>query len=237
MHLARPATAHRRPFWPALLCACSLAWPLGSARAADTTCTALARAVRAGLGQQRIHAAIDVPLDGDTLKVGLKPMLVHSIVIDQMQYSNATRQAFHQVALKSAAERDLATDLAAFEAESGCRSLAAQRVAGRATQVFAFSTDLGRGEIRIKVWVDTASGLPVRALTDEPDVDVTTGFTKPGAGKGAPLKFEVKETPNGRRVVGTHAYLYGDAVKPLGARGAVDPAALAQLQALLKGAP
>lgn len=218
-----------------LLVAVALAAATAHGHAADTSCAGLAQAVRAGLAQPRVHAAIDLPLDAAALKAGMKPTLLHSIVIGSVQHSNALSPTFRQVALNSPAERDLATDLAAFEADARCTLKGGERLAGRATQVWSFSIDLGRGEARIKVWVDSASGLPVRAVSDEPDVDVSTGFTKPG--KGGASKFEVTERPNGQRVIGTHAYLYGDAVKPPGAKGAVDGAALAQLQALLKGAP
>jgi hypothetical protein len=213
-----------------------LACALGAAKGADSSCGALAKAVRAGMAQARIHAVIDTPPDAAALKMGVKPVLLHSIVIDKVQHSNALNPAFRRVALDTPSARDLATDLAAFEADAGCKGQGSERVAGRATQVWSFSTDLGRGQAHVKVWVDVASGLPLRALTDEPDVDVDVGFTKPGQA-GAPRTFEVTQKPNGKRVIGTHAYLYGDAVKPPGAKGEIDAVALAQLQALLKGAP
>jgi hypothetical protein len=204
-----------------------------AALAADTSCQALLKAVAAGLAQPRIHAAIDVPLDAQALKAGLKPTLVHSIVIDRLQYSNAANAAFSRVPLAGEAERDMASDLAVFQPDVGCKDAGGDRVAGRAARVTSFSVDLGRGEARVKVWVDAGSGLPVRAVTDEPDVDVDTVFDKQPGGK---IKVQVNQKANGKRIVATHAYVYGDAVKPP-TGGRPDAAAVAQLQALLKGAP
>ncbi|MBL8348552.1 MAG: hypothetical protein JNN03_24205 [Rubrivivax sp.] len=228
------SSAQRAPVARAL--AACLACALGTAQGADSSCGPLAKAVRAGMAQSRIHAVIDTPLNAAALKMGVKQVLLHSIVIDKVQHSNALDPAFRRVALETPSARDLATDLAAFEVEAGCKAEARERLAGRATQAWSFSIDLGRGEAHVKVWVDTATGLPVRALSDEPDVDVDVGFTKPGQA-GAAGKLEVAQKPNGKRVIGTHAYLYGEAVRPPGAKGAIDPAALAQLQALLKGTP
>lgn len=202
------------------------------AQAADAACTPVLKAVRAGMAQARIHAAIDHPLDPEAVKMGMKPTLVHSIVIDKLQYSNAIRPSFSKTVLDSPDMRALATDLAAFEIDTGCKALGAQAVAGRATTAYAMSVNLGRGEARITLWVDSSSGLPVRALTDEPDVDVDTVW-KPSKGKDAP-SLDTQQRPNGKRVVARHAYLYGNDVKPPSAGGGVDPAALATLQALLK---
>jgi hypothetical protein len=175
------------------------------------------KAVRAGMAQARIHAAIDHPLDPEAVKMGMKPTLMHSIVIDKLHYGNAIRPGFGKTELDSPAMRALASELAAFEIDTGCKALGAQTVAGRATLAYAMGTDLGRGEARITLWVDSSSGLPVRALTDEPDVDVDTVWTK-GQGKGAGV--DIRQRPNGKRVVARHAYLYGNDVKPPGADGA-----------------
>ncbi len=201
------------------------------AHAADSACAPVLKAVRAGMAQARIHAAIDHPLDPEAVKMGMKPTLMHSIVIDKLQYSNATRPGFGQTALDSPEMRMLASDLAAFEIDTGCKALGTQTVAGRPTLAYAMNTDLGRGEVRITLWVDSRSGLPVRALTDEPDVDVDTVW-KPGKGKEA--RVDIRQRPNGKRLVARHAYLYGNDVKPPGPGGAVDPTALSTLQALLK---
>jgi hypothetical protein len=211
-----------------LLAAASIAMPT---HAADSACAAVLKAVRAGMAQARIHAAIDHPLDPEAVKMGIKPTLMHSIVIDHLQYSNATRPGFAKTALDSPEMRALASDLAAFEIETDCKALGAQAVAGRTTLAYAMSSDLGRGEARITLWVDSSSGLPVRALTDEPDVDIETVW-KPGKGQG--VGVDIRQRPNGKRLVARHAYLYGNDVKPPGAGGAVDPAALSALKALIK---
>ena len=116
--------------------------------------------------------------------------------------------------------RALATDLAAFEIEQGCKSVGGEMLAGRTTQVYSFATDLGRGEARVKLWVETASGLPIKTLSDEPDFDVETVFEK-SKGKGAP-KVTVDQKANGKCIVSTHAYVYGDSVKPPSRAGQVD---------------
>jgi hypothetical protein len=206
------------------------------AQAADTSCAAVIKAASAGLAQPRIHAAIDSPLDPEAVKMGFKPTLMHSIVIDQVQYSNALRAGFSKTPLESKDMRLLATDLGPFMVEQGCKAAGSEKVAGRDAQVFLASGDMGRGEVRFKLWIDKTSGLPLRAVSDEPDFDVETLFDRLDR-KGAASKMAIKEKPNGARVVSTHAYIYGDAVKPPGPKGALDPSALATLQALLKGAP
>lgn len=213
---------------PAALLAGLIALP---AHAADGSCAAVIKAVNAGIAQPRIHSAIDAPLDPEAVKHGFKPTLMHSIVIGQDQYSNALKASFAKTALESPQARQLATDLAAFQVEQGCRALGSAKLAGGDTQTYQLTTDLGRGEARVKLWVDAATGLPLRAVTDEPDVDVDFDFNP------ATKKAAVQHKPNGKRVVATHAYLYGDAVKPPDAKGGLDPAAAARLQALLKGAP
>jgi len=203
---------------------------------ADTSCTPIVKALNAGLAQPRIHAAIDSPLDPEAIKMGMKPTLMHSIVIDQVQYSNAIRPTFSRTPLESKEMRMLATDLGPFMVDEGCKAGGAEKIAGRDAQVYTASGDLGRGAIRFKLWVDKATGLPLRAVSDEPEVDVDTVFAALDKKKGRP-SVEIKEKPNGKRRVATHAYLFGDAVKPPGAKGALDAGALASLQAVLKGTP
>ena len=217
-----------KPHFALLLAAASSVLP---AHATDGACAPVLKAVRAGMAQARIHAAIDHPLDPEAVKIGMKPTLMHSIVIDKLQYSNAIRPDFAKTALERPEMRALASDLAIFEIDTGCKALGAQTVAGRTALAYAMGTDLGRGEARITLWIDSSSGLPVRALTDEPDVDVETVW-KTGKDQGAGV--DIRQRPNGKRVVARHAYLYGNDVKPPGAGGAVDPAALSALQALLK---
>ena len=199
--------------------------------AVDSGCAPVLKAVNAGMAQPHIHSAIAAPLDAEAVKHGFKPTLMHSIVIDQLQYSNALKPSFAKTALSSPQDRQLATDLAAFQVDQGCKALGAAKLAGSDTQTYKLTADLGRGETRVKLWVDTATGLPLRAVTDQPEVEVDFDFNP------ATKKAAVQHKPNGKRVVATHAYLYGDAVKPPDAKGGLDPAAVARLQALLKGAP
>ena len=93
----------------------------GGDAAADAGCTAVAKAAQAALAQPRIHAAIDSPLDPEALKMGFKQRLMHSIVIDQVQYSNAIRAGFSRTALDSKEMRMLASDLGPFLVETAAR--------------------------------------------------------------------------------------------------------------------
>ena len=218
------------------IAACLLAIVGTTAAAADGACAAVERAAKAALAQPRIHAAIDSPLDPEALKMGFKQQLMHSIVIDQVQYSNAIRAGFSRTPLDSKEMRMLASDLGPFLVESGCKAAGSEKLAGRDTQVYTASGDLGRGEIRFKLWIDKASGLPLRAVSDEPaaDADVEALLAKLSGKKAAPAS---KPKAQAKRDIGTHAYLFGDAVKPPGAQGAVDPTALSALLAVLKGQP
>lgn len=204
--------------------------------AADASCAPVARAAAAAQAQARIHAAIDAPLDPEALKAGFKPVLMHSIVIDQVQYSNAIRASFSKTPLESKEMRLLAADLGPFLVEQGCKAAGSERVDGREALVFLASGDLGRGEIRFKLWIDKASGLPLRAVADEPDADddveaVLRKLDRKRAAAPAPAPKAAV-----RRVVSTHAYVFGEAVKPPGAAGP-DAQALALLQRLLRGTP
>lgn len=218
---------------PALVLICSAMTAPGAF--ADSSCAPVAKALNAGLAQPRIHAAIDSPLNADAIKMGMKPTLIHSIVIDQVQYSNAIRPTFSRTALESKEMRMLATDLGPFMVEEGCKPGGSDKVAGRDSIVFTAKGDLGRGEIRFKLWIDKATGLPLRAVSDEPEVDVDAVFNALDKKNGRP-SVEVKEKPNGKRQIATHAYLFGDAVKPPGVNGTLDAGALTSLQAVLKGA-
>lgn len=208
------------------------------ARAGDGSCSAVERAAKAALAQPRIHAAIDSPLDPEAVKMGFQQRLMHSIVIDRVQYSNAIRAGFSRTALESNEMRLLASDLGPFLVEGGCKAAGSEKLAGRDTLVFTATGDLGRGEVRLRLWIDKSSGLPLRAVSDEPepDVDVDALLAKLNSKKAAPAAAQKART-EARRVVGTHAYLFGDAVKPPGAQGAVDPNALATLQAVLRAQP
>ena len=129
---------------------------------ADDSCAAVAKASNAALAQTRIHAAIDSPLDPEAIRAGMKRSLMHSIVINSVQYSNAIVPTFSRNALESNEMRLLAADLGPFMVEEGCRAAGSERVASREDLVFTATSDLGRGEIRFRLWIDKATGLPLR---------------------------------------------------------------------------
>ena len=196
---------------------------------ADTSCAAWQKAITAGMAQTRIHAAVDSPLDPMAVKMGWKPTLMHSIVIDNVQYSNALHKDFGRTTLPQPELRQMATDLLGFQAEGSCQAAGREQRGGIDTLVYTASTDLGNGPARLRLWVDSSTGLPVRAVSDEPATDTTFSVDK-SAGKNAAV---VKTTPNGKRIVSTHAYLYGAMVKAP-SQGKVDAQAQAALDALLK---
>lgn len=228
-HHRGPALALALPLAIGLTAAAAAASPAASA---DASCAVVARAATAALAQARIHAAIDSPLDPEAVKAGMKPTLMHSIVVDRVQYSNAIRASFSRTTLESGEMRALAADLGPFMVESGCKAVANDRVAAREALVFTAAGDLGRGEIRFRLWIDRITGLPLHAISDEPAVDVDAIIDALNRKKGRPAG-----KAGGQRRLATHAYLFGNAVKPPDASGRLDPAALAELQALLKGTP
>jgi hypothetical protein len=208
--------------------------PVASAATSSSSCAAVSKAVIAGLAQSRIHAAIDSPLDPEAIKMGMKAKLMHSIVIDQVQYSNAIRANFSRIPLESKDMRMLATDLGPFMVEEGCKPGGSEKVAGRDAQVYTATGDMGRGEIRFKLWIDKATGLPLRATSDEPEADADAALAALGMKK---RPASTAEKSNSKRNIATHAYIFGDAVKAPDAKGTLDAAALAALQAILKANP
>jgi hypothetical protein len=229
---------HAHPFNRASAClfASLLAAFHGLTLAADTSCAPVTRALNAGLAQTRVHAAIDSPLDPEAVKAGFKPTLMHSIVIDQVQYSNAIRAGFSRTPLDSKEMRMLATDLGPFMVDTGCQAAGTEKLAGRDALVFTAKGDLGRGEIRFKLWIDKATGMPLRAFSDEPEGDLTTFFDALDKKKGRPAKQAAPQAGAPRKLA-THAYLFGDSVKAPGPGGVLDAGNLSRLQSLLKGAP
>ena len=196
---------------------------------ADASCAAWQKAIKAGMAQTRIHAAIDSPLDPEAVKMGWKPTLMHCIVIDNVQYSNVLHKDFGRTAVAQPELRQMATDLLGFQAEAGCQAAGREQRGGVDTLIYSAGTDLGNGPARLRLWVDSSTGLPVRAVSDEPATDTTFSVDKT-SGKNAAV---VKTTANGKRIVSTHAYIYGALVKPP-SQGKVDAQAQAALAALLK---
>lgn len=239
------ATTHRTGRVHGLVCAGLTVMGLAvsllppDAQGADTSCVAINKAGQAALAQPRVHAAIEAPLDPAAAKMGMKKTLLHSIVIDKDQYSNALAANFRMTRLSTPDERLLASDLGAFMVETGCKAQGAEQRAGRQTVVFAATLDMGRGPARLTYWIDKQTGLPLRMLSDEPEMEDTAvddALRALGQKKSSrkPVGAEQKGAhAEGKRVVSTHVYVFGDAVKAPAA-GTVDSAALAQLQSLLR---
>lgn len=191
--------------------------------AADTACAPLLKAVEKGMAQARIHAASMVSTDG----AKTKPRWDHSVLIGDIQYLIEGGNFHGRIPMKSKEFRALATNLAQFAIDEGCKPLGTESVAGRVATVIGIGYDVSAGEAAGKFWIDKATGLPLRVVTTQPDEDTTFQFDA----KTKQLKS--KTTPNGKTISQRHVYLYGDAVKEPGAKGAIDPTTIATLDALL----
>jgi hypothetical protein len=192
--------------------------------AADAACAPLMKAVEKGMAQSRIHAASIVSRDGEKKKA---PWM-HSVLIGDVQYLIEGGNFHGRNAMQSKEFRALATNLAQFAIDEGCRALGKESIAGRSATVIGIGYDVSAGEAAGKFWIDTATGLPVRVVTTQPDEDTKFQFDA----KTKQLKTETKL--NGKTISQQHVYLYGDAVKEPGAKGAIDAATTATLEGLLK---
>ena len=192
--------------------------------AADDACIPLKNAVEKGMAQQRIHAASIVSTDGAKTKA----LMDHSVLIGDIQYLVEGGNFHGRIPMEPKELRPLATNLVQFTITEGCKALGKESVAGRTATVIGFGYEVSSGEALGKLWIDAATGLPVRAMTTQADEDTIFQFDA----KTKELKTETKA--NGKTLSQHHVYLYGDAVKEPSAKGAIEPATIATLEALLK---
>jgi len=166
------------------------------------SCAEVEKALEAGMKQKQIYAASFEQLpDGKPGKA-----LLSAITIDNTHYLFEGSKGFGATPLESEAMRQMGSGLVGFAPGESCTAQGTATVAGRPAQKFSYSSDLGNGPANITLWVDRASGLPVRGIADEPEVDVDVSFSKDG-------DMNTTKRPTGKRSKHTSGFLYGAAVK------------------------
>jgi hypothetical protein len=207
-----------------------------SAHAADSSCKVVAKAGDAALANVRIHQALYMPVKGAKGPV-TADQLGHFIVIDKTHYSSVLKGLFDAKPIATASERSQGVYYAVMLADmdSDCRALGKATLAGRSAMVFENGSNKKSDDILFKVWVDSATGLPLRADVDEAEVVSTTTKDK----NGLPI-FGAKK--GDKRQVNSVVFLFGDAVKApvfgpkkglLGTPATLDAQATAAMLALL----
>jgi hypothetical protein len=166
------------------------------------SCAAVEKAIEAGMKQPRIYAAsFEQQADGSPGKATMA-----AVTIGSSHYLFDGGRAFGPTPLESEEMRQMGSGLIGFAPGEICKALGAQAIAGRGALKFSYVTDLGNGPANITLWIDRATGLPLRGVTDEPDVDVDVNFSKDG-------DLETRKRPTGKRVKQVSGFLFGDQVK------------------------
>ena len=201
-----------------------------SAFGADIACVPLMKAVEKGMALPQIHSATVFERSGEK-----KLAIDHSIVIGDEQYLIEGGRFRGPISLNNKrlppgmpSMRPLATNLAQFQIEEGCKALGKDTVVGRAAIVIGIGYEVAGGEAMGKAWIDTATGLPLRVITRQPDTDTKFLFDK------KTKKMDTQTTENGKTITQTHVYLFGDIVKVPGPKGAIEPSTITTLEAMLK---
>ena len=209
-----------------------------SAHAVDTSCKSVAKAGEAALANSRMHQGLYMPV----LVKGVRPAataeaMLHFIVIDKTAYTWALKGIVDSTPIATPADKRRGAYYAVMLADmdSDCRSLGKATLSGRPALVFENGTNKKPDDILFKIWIDAATGLPLRADLDEGAVEVTFNKGKDGLPVTSAKKGE-------KRQVNSVVYLFGDAVKPpafgpkkgmLGTPATLDPQAMAAMLALL----
>ncbi len=205
--------------------------------AADKSCEPVVKAGKAALAMKRIHQAGYMPPEKGARPAPTANALSHSVAVDQTYYFSLGNSVFDQKPIKNDTDRTLAYFYAEVIAglDDNCRSLGKATLAGRSAFVFEQGSNKSPDDMLVKVWIDSATGLPLRADLDEAQVD--TNWVK--GKKGTPAA-ETKR--NDKRQVNSVAFIYGDAVKApvlsgkktlLGTPANLDAQAMSQLLSLL----
>lgn len=223
-----------------------LALAAPAAHAADNSCKAVTKAGEAALANARIHQALYMPVkDAKGARLpATAPELAHFIVLaDKTEYTSMGKDVF---SITPPNERGSGAYYAQMIAsiDEGCRTLGKATLGGRAALVFEQGGNKKADDILFKIWIDSATGLPLRADLDEAEVVSTMTKDK----NGLP-KFSAKKSDDGKRQVNSVAFLFGDAVKAptlnakknnlgvlnkaFGTAGTLDAQAMATVLALL----
>lgn len=218
-----------------------------SAHAADNSCKAVAKAGEAALANARIHQALYMPMkDKSTRPPATEKMLAHFMVIDKTKFTAAlSGNLFDSEPIAKPSDRSSNVYYASMLAsmDEDCRVGGKATLGGRAALVFEQGANKKADDIMFKIWIDSATGLPLRADVDEAQVE--SSMTK---GKNGMPVFSAKKSDGGKRQVNSVAFLFGDAVKAptfntkkndlgvlnlLGKPGTLDPQALVTILSLL----
>ena len=223
-----------------------LALTTPAAHAADNSCKAVAKAGEAALANARIHQALYMPVSGKNARPpAAAAELQHFMVIDKTKYTSVFKGLFDSEPIAKPSDRSINVYYASMIAsmDEDCRAVGKATLGGRPALVFEQGSNKKADDIMFKIWIDSATGLPLRADVDEAEVVSTMTKDK----NGLP-KFSVKKSDGGKRQVNSVAFLFGDAVKAptlspkkanlgvlnvMGTPGTVDPQAMATVLALL----
>ena len=152
--------------------------------------------------QSRIYAASFEQLPNG--KAG--KAFMSAVTIDNTHYLFDGKRGFGATPLESESMRQMGSGLIGFSPGESCKAAGIESVAGKAANKITYATDLGNGTAFVTLWIDRASGLPVRGVTDEPDVDIDVKFTKDG-------DMTTVKHPTGKRNKHISGFVYGAAVK------------------------
>jgi hypothetical protein len=216
-----------------------LALSAAAAKAADLSCAVVTKSAVAGLANARIHQALYTPADSGE-KITSGDQLSHFMVVDKTKYVGMMKGVFEVTPVASAEDQrsGVAYVTMLSQLDGGCRALGTKTLAGRTALIFENGSNKSKNEHLMKVWIDTATGLPLRLDVDEA-VPELTSF---GVTKDRKPNIEVKKTD--KRMVNSVAFMFGDAVKApvlnaksgkqlFGTPGKLDPLTLAAFVALL----
>lgn len=186
------------------------------------SCADIERAVDAGMKQKQIYAASFEQLSNG------KPgkALLSAITIDNTHYLFDGGRGFGATPLESEQMRKMGSGLIGFSPGQACAAQGTTTIAGKAAQKFSYTTDLGNGPANVTLWIDRTTGLPLRGMTDEPEVDVDVQFTKDG-------DMKTIKKPTGKRSKHISGFLYGSAVKAP-AKSGIDAGMNAAMMELVK---
>jgi hypothetical protein len=225
--------------WLHMACAALLAAAAAGTHAADLSCAVVAKSATAGLANARIHQALYMPA-GDVKTAATADKLTHFMVVDKTKFVGMAKGLFEVTAVASADDRSSGVAYVAMLSgmDEGCRALGKTTLAGRSALVFENGSNKKTDELLMRVWIDTATGLPLRMDMDE----ATPELKSFSATKEGRPKIEVKKTD--KRMVNSVVFLFGDAVKApvmaakaskqlFGTPGTLDPQILAAFVAML----